>query len=299
MIMGPLLLEFGLHPMISAATSGMMVLVSSSIAAFSFGFDGLLNLQYALVRHRLGQGSAVQCSVMYPALAYPAPGPSALCAWTKHAQSPDPMCWRCAAKPHACAMRVPSCLPRAPCGSCGMRAEQQQRPPSAPATCPAARVPAERCNCSRARQIFGIGCLLASLVGVLLVASAVKRSGKASIVVFLLAFVRPAEPSLALALQSANSCECPRNAPFVSSMLYAVDHGSLSLGRFKCTNASLLFSPCTNPSMSRQVEPSPAAAGHRRWRGAHSGFWRPRRRRGAALLLPLAHVGKAATQCML
>ena len=83
-----------------------------------------------------------------------------------------------------------------------MRAEQQQRPPSAPATCPAACVPAERCKRSRARQIFGIGCLLASLVGVLLVASAVKRSGKASIVVFLLAFVRPAERSLALALQS-------------------------------------------------------------------------------------------------
>ena len=50
MIMGPLLLEFGLHPMVSAATSGLMVLFSSSIAAFSFGFDGLLNTQYALVR---------------------------------------------------------------------------------------------------------------------------------------------------------------------------------------------------------------------------------------------------------
>lgn len=51
MIMGPLLLEFGLHPMVSAATSGLMVLFSSSIAAFSFGFDHLLNTQFALVRH--------------------------------------------------------------------------------------------------------------------------------------------------------------------------------------------------------------------------------------------------------
>lgn len=51
MIMGPLLLEFGLHPMVSAATSGLMVLFSSSIAAFSFGFDNLLNTQFALVRH--------------------------------------------------------------------------------------------------------------------------------------------------------------------------------------------------------------------------------------------------------
>ncbi len=195
------------------------------------------------------------------------------------------MCWRCAAKPHARAMRVPSCLPRAPCGSCGMRAEQQQRPPSAPATCPAARVPAERCYCSRARQIFGIGCLLASLVGVLLVASAVKRSGKASIVVFLLAFVRPAGPSLALALQSrVNVFKMLLCFP---QMLYAIDHGFLSLVRFECTNASILFSHCTNPSMSRQVDPFPAAAGHRRWRGAHRGFRRPRRRRGAALLPPL------------
>ncbi|KAK9843827.1 hypothetical protein WJX81_007905 [Elliptochloris bilobata] len=85
MIMGPLLLEFGLHPMVSAATSGLMVLFSSSIAAFSFGFDGLLNMQFAL--------------------------------------------------------------------------------------------------------IFGLGCFAASLAGVLLVARVVKRSGKASIVVFLLAMV--------------------------------------------------------------------------------------------------------------
>ena len=59
MIMGPLLLEFGLHPMVSAATSGLMVLFSSSIAAFSFGFDGLLNTQYALVRGWPGCGVRV------------------------------------------------------------------------------------------------------------------------------------------------------------------------------------------------------------------------------------------------
>ena len=38
-------------------------------------------------------------------------------------------------------------------------------------------------------QIFGLGCFGASLLGVLLVARVVKRSGKASIVVFLLAMV--------------------------------------------------------------------------------------------------------------
>lgn len=49
MIVNPLLLEFGTHPHVAAATSTLMVLFSSSSAALSFGFGGLLNLQFSLV----------------------------------------------------------------------------------------------------------------------------------------------------------------------------------------------------------------------------------------------------------
>ncbi len=79
---------------------------------------------------------------------------------------------------------------------------------------------------ARARQIFGIGCLLASLVGVLLVASAVKRSGKASIVVFLLAFVCPARAFTSSCF--AKPCASPRNAPLFPQTCFAVVRGFLS-----------------------------------------------------------------------
>jgi uncharacterized membrane protein YfcA len=49
MIVNPLLLEFGIHPHVAAATSTLMVLFSSSSAALSFGFSRLLNMQFALV----------------------------------------------------------------------------------------------------------------------------------------------------------------------------------------------------------------------------------------------------------
>lgn len=49
MIVGPLLLELGVHPLISAATSSLMVLFSASSAMLSFAFDGTLNLQFALI----------------------------------------------------------------------------------------------------------------------------------------------------------------------------------------------------------------------------------------------------------
>ncbi|CAL8469952.1 g9494 [Coccomyxa elongata] len=49
MIVNPLLLEFGTHPHVAAATSTLMVLFSSSSAALSFGFSHLLNAQFALV----------------------------------------------------------------------------------------------------------------------------------------------------------------------------------------------------------------------------------------------------------
>ena len=49
MIVSPLLLELGLHPLVAAATSSLMVLFSASSAALSFAFDHLLNVQYALI----------------------------------------------------------------------------------------------------------------------------------------------------------------------------------------------------------------------------------------------------------
>ena len=49
MIIGPLMLELGVHPLVSAATSGLMVLFSSSMGALAFAFEGALNLQFALV----------------------------------------------------------------------------------------------------------------------------------------------------------------------------------------------------------------------------------------------------------
>ena len=49
MIIGPLLLQLGVHPLISSATSSLMVLFSSSSAMLSFAFDGTLNVQFALI----------------------------------------------------------------------------------------------------------------------------------------------------------------------------------------------------------------------------------------------------------
>ena len=49
MIIGPLMLELGVHPLVSAATSSMMVLFSSSMGALAYAFDGALNLQFAFI----------------------------------------------------------------------------------------------------------------------------------------------------------------------------------------------------------------------------------------------------------
>eukprot|EP00884_Botryococcus_braunii_P000942 jgi/Botrbrau1/10849/Bobra.0025s0027.1 len=49
MILSPLLLMLGVHPLVSAATSSVLVLFSASSAALSFGFDGTLNWQFALL----------------------------------------------------------------------------------------------------------------------------------------------------------------------------------------------------------------------------------------------------------
>lgn len=49
MILSPLLLVLGVHPLVSAATSSVLVLFTSSSAALSFGFDGTLNWQFALL----------------------------------------------------------------------------------------------------------------------------------------------------------------------------------------------------------------------------------------------------------
>ncbi|KAG2441792.1 hypothetical protein HXX76_003404 [Chlamydomonas incerta] len=49
MVMGPLLLHLGVHPQVTAATSGAMVLFSSSTALLQFAIAGQLNAQYAAV----------------------------------------------------------------------------------------------------------------------------------------------------------------------------------------------------------------------------------------------------------
>ena len=49
MILNPLMLEMGINPLVSSATSSVMVLFSASAATFSFAVSGGLNYQYALV----------------------------------------------------------------------------------------------------------------------------------------------------------------------------------------------------------------------------------------------------------
>ena len=49
MILGPLMLEMGIHPLVSSATSSVMVLFSASTATFSFAVADKLNYQYAFV----------------------------------------------------------------------------------------------------------------------------------------------------------------------------------------------------------------------------------------------------------
>lgn len=49
MILGPLMLDMGIHPLVSSATSSVMVLFSASAATFSFAVADKLNYQYAFV----------------------------------------------------------------------------------------------------------------------------------------------------------------------------------------------------------------------------------------------------------
>ena len=49
MVISPLLLELGVHPLVGAATSSLMVLFSASTAALAFAFDHSLNITYGLV----------------------------------------------------------------------------------------------------------------------------------------------------------------------------------------------------------------------------------------------------------
>ena len=48
-VLGPLLLSFGTHAKIAAATSNLMVLFSSAAAAIVYGLAGDLNLQISLI----------------------------------------------------------------------------------------------------------------------------------------------------------------------------------------------------------------------------------------------------------
>lgn len=49
MILNPLMLEMGIHPLVSSATSSVMVLFSASTATFAFAVNDRLNYQYAAV----------------------------------------------------------------------------------------------------------------------------------------------------------------------------------------------------------------------------------------------------------
>lgn len=49
MILNPLMLEMGIHPLVSSATSSVMVLFSASTATFAFAVSGGLNYQFASV----------------------------------------------------------------------------------------------------------------------------------------------------------------------------------------------------------------------------------------------------------
>lgn len=49
MVLNPLMLDMGIHPLVSSATSSVMVLFSASAATFSFATSGKLNYQYAVV----------------------------------------------------------------------------------------------------------------------------------------------------------------------------------------------------------------------------------------------------------
>jgi uncharacterized membrane protein YfcA len=49
LILGPLLLELGLHPVVSTATSNFLVLFTSSSTSIQFIILGMMNLDYGLV----------------------------------------------------------------------------------------------------------------------------------------------------------------------------------------------------------------------------------------------------------
>ena len=49
MVLNPLMLDLGINPLVSSATSSVMVLFSASAATFSFAISGRLNFQYAIV----------------------------------------------------------------------------------------------------------------------------------------------------------------------------------------------------------------------------------------------------------
>eukprot|EP00775_Hariotina_reticulata_P013716 gene13716-13838_t len=49
LLMAPMLLDAGVHPVSASATSNILVFMASSIAAFNFLLDGRVNLQYAAI----------------------------------------------------------------------------------------------------------------------------------------------------------------------------------------------------------------------------------------------------------
>jgi len=48
LVLGPLLLELGIHPVVSAATSNFLVLFTSSSTSIQFMIEGMMNYNYGL-----------------------------------------------------------------------------------------------------------------------------------------------------------------------------------------------------------------------------------------------------------
>lgn len=49
LILGPILLELGIHPIVSTSTSNFLVLFTSSSTTLQFGLHGMLNINYGII----------------------------------------------------------------------------------------------------------------------------------------------------------------------------------------------------------------------------------------------------------
>lgn len=158
--MGPLLASFNVHPLVTSATSNLMVLFSSSAATASFALAGLVNLQ---VGAQLS-GCSAQPMLLSYLLSLRALHKNRLAGY------------------EAASARLAVALCAALHELCGSDAS----------------------NCNAAPQYaltYGGVNLVSSAIGVLLISRAVKRSGKASLVVMILAAIIAIGAVLSLATQ--------------------------------------------------------------------------------------------------